>query len=306
MQKERWGKKFINKCNWKEYSEELVVRGEFFLDMDWVKSWNKELYRMNKGKKGAPYQFPESLIQLQAVWGQWLDYRGLEGITRKVYEYNLIPKYNDFSTIYRRVIQLEIDFVLPSEGTISVSTDGSGMKMNNGGTYRERKYGKIRRKSIKVVITADPVKKKLLDCEVSIEGEGNSEPDIAISHLRKLLMRDLKVDLFLGDGALDKKTLFDLLAEHKIKSGIKITNLTTKDDPNSTNRNKEVDVFIKKGYKKWAKNRKYGLRWNTEGIFSSVKRKFGENVRSMKVEYILKEVKRKFWVYENIKDYAKA
>ena len=63
----------------------------------------------------------------------------------------------------------------------------------------------------------------------------------------------------------------------------------------------------KKGYKKWAQHRDYGMRWNgTEGIFSAVKRKFGEQTRSHKIENALNEVKRKFWVYDRMKAYAEA
>ena len=51
--RKRWGKKFVDKRNWKKYNEELVVRGEFYIDFDWAESWNNELEQMNKGKKCA-------------------------------------------------------------------------------------------------------------------------------------------------------------------------------------------------------------------------------------------------------------
>ncbi len=58
-------------------------------------------------------------------------------------------------------------------------------------------------------------------------------------------------------------------------------------------------------FAKWAREREYGLRWNgTEGIFSAVKRKFGEKTRSHKIENALSEVKRKFWAYDTMKAYA--
>ena len=88
---QRWGPKFAGKRNWKKYNEELVVRGEFLLDMDWVKSWDKELKEMNTGKPGRPYEFPESLIKLQAVWNQWIGYRQVKGLTRKLYEAAQLP-----------------------------------------------------------------------------------------------------------------------------------------------------------------------------------------------------------------------
>jgi len=89
--KGRWGRKFIDKRNWREYNEKLVVRGEFLLDTKWVGSWDNELAEMNKGKCGKPYAFPESLITLQGVWHQWIDYRGIEGITRKMAEHGIVP-----------------------------------------------------------------------------------------------------------------------------------------------------------------------------------------------------------------------
>ena len=38
---------------------------------------------MNQGKKGHPYEFPESLIEFQAVLNQWVNFRGIEGVRDK-------------------------------------------------------------------------------------------------------------------------------------------------------------------------------------------------------------------------------
>ena len=295
---QRWGNEFIDNRNWSEYNEKLVARGEFLLEMEWVRSWNKELEKMNKDKMGAPFEYPESLIRLQAIWHQWIDYRGLEGVTKKFVEYGLVPKYNDFSTINRRVNKTEIEFKLPESGSVCASTDGSGMKMGNGGEYRERKYGKGRKRYIKVTITADPKKRKLLDCDVSIEGEGDSEPEVAKRHMEVLRRKGKKIKKFWGDGAFDSNDLFDFLESIGAKRAIKIRgNSTIKND--GSVRDKEVIDYKKKGYKRWAKGRKYGIRWvGTEGIFSAVKRKFGENVRATKIENMQKEVKMKFWAYD--------
>lgn len=305
MSTERWGKKFEDKRDWKVVNDEWVVRGEFLLDLDWVKSWDEELRRMNKNKRGAPYEFPESLIRLQTVWGQWVDYRGLEGITRKLCEYGLIPKYNDFSTIQRRVIKMDIDFELPKEKNISVSSDGSGMQMNNSGEYRGKKYGGKLKPFIKVTISADPIRKKLLNCEVDIPGGYSTEAETALSHLEKLIALGFSIDKFWGDGAFDTLDLFNLLAKYNIESAIKPRNTATSDEPESAARKKEVEKLKEKGYKTWAEEKNYGLRWTgTEGIFSAVKRKYGEKVRSTKIENMLKEIKRKFWTYDRIKNYT--
>jgi len=217
----RWGKIFVDKRNWKVCNEDYVVRGEFLLDMDWIKSWDKELAEMNLGKIGSPYKFPESLIKLQAVWNQWVGVRQVEGVTRKLVEIAKLPKYNDFSTISRRVKKIDTSFELPNHGFCSACNDGSGMKMNEAGEYKYDKYGRKKpKKWLRVTISANPYTKDLLDLDVDIEGEGLSEPQVAIKHLKNLWSFGLTVDKFWGDGAYDVLELFNLLEEHSTESAI--------------------------------------------------------------------------------------
>lgn len=302
--KERWGNKFVDKRNWMKYNEELVVRGEFLLDVEFVGNWVSELAIMNKGKRGKPYEYPESLISLQGAWHQWVDYRGIEGITRKMAEHGIVPIHNDFSTINRRVNNLDITFTLPLSGNVSVACDGTGMKFENGGEHRAKLYGK-RRKYVKVIITANPLTKELLECVVSIEGEGPSEPEFALSSMESMLEHGLNINKFWGDGAFDDIGLFGFLEKQAIEPAIKPRKNAVLSG-NNTLRDKEIIERDKLGYKKWAKKRKYGQRWTgTEGIFSAVKRKFGECIRAHKVENALKEAKMKFWAYEAMRKYAK-
>ena len=42
-----WGKHHTDRRNRKEYNEQLVVRGEFYLDSDFVNQWNSEMNEMN-------------------------------------------------------------------------------------------------------------------------------------------------------------------------------------------------------------------------------------------------------------------
>ena len=300
-ERKRWGKKFVDRRDWVKYNEQLVIRGEFYLDCEWVKAWNAELTNMNKGKVGAKYVFPESLIRLQAVWHQWIDYRGVEGITRKLAEAAQLPAFNDYSTINRRVNRTGANFTLP-KNDCCVSTDGSGMKFENAGEYRARMYGK-RRKYIKVVISADPITKKMIECEVGVEGEIKPEPEIAMKHMEDLLMHGITVKKFWGDGSFDTLDIFAFLEHNEIEAAVKPRKNAILEEGDCL-RNREIKS-IKKGYKRWARERQYGLRWNgTEGIFSAVKRKFGEQTRSHNVENACSEVRRKFWAYDTMKAYA--
>ncbi len=305
--KKRWGKKFEDKRVWKVENEKHVVRGEFLFDLDFVESWDDELKEMNIGKRGAPFQFPESFIEWLAVLNQWISNRGLQGVTRQFQWFGLLPKEADYSTISIRINKIDTSFELPKEGNISVSTDGSGMKMSNRGDYKETKYGNGRKKFLKVTISADPYKKKLLDIDVCVDGEGDSEPEVAMSHLEHLIEIGFDINKFFGDGSFDVHDLFDLLDQYAILSGIKIRKNASVDPEGvgSWRRRQEVLKYRKKGYKKWARETEYGRRWTgTEGIFSAVKGIFGEETRSKKIENLIHEVRRKFWAYDKMCQYA--
>jgi len=271
-----------------------------------VKNWNKELDIMNHNKVGAPFQYPESLIELQSVWLHFVPVREVEGITRRVAEIGKIPNYNDYSTISRRVNKMSTKFDIPKDKNIFVGTDGSGMKMNMSGEYFEEMYGDGKKKFIKVVISADPFNKDIFKIDVTLEGEDESESEIAMNHITELDSEGFNILKFWGDGSYDTHDLFDTLDLYNIESAIKIRDNAVIDPKGSVRRNIEVRKYQELGYEKWAEQKQYGMRWPaTEGIFSSVKLKFGERVRSKKINNMIREVKRKFWAYEKIRKYAK-
>lgn len=292
----RWGKKVFYVRDWRKANEAYVQRATFYLDFDWVESWPAELAAMNAGKRGAPYQFPKSLINLQAAWLNFFSYRGAEGLTRNFASLGILPKYNDYSTIQRRVVDLDLEFPKPKSREVSVSCDGSGIKMNTSGEYFEQMYGKgERKKFIKAVISADPFTKDVLKVEVSLEGEGGSEPEIAEKHMNELISEGKTIDEFFGDGSFDAHGLFDFCDQHAIKPVIKIRESADPDAEGSWRRSVKVKKYQKLGYKKWAKQNNYGRRWTgTEGIFSAVKKIYGERVRAHLVANMCLEAKRKF------------
>ncbi|MFH1642533.1 MAG: IS5/IS1182 family transposase [Nanoarchaeota archaeon] len=306
--RKRWGKKKKYKRDWQKYNEELIRRGTFYLDFEWAKGWKRELREMNKGKVGAPYQFPKSLIDLQAIWLEFTDLRGVIGITRQVVDIGKIPYYNCFSTVNRRINMMSLKFKLPKDKDIYCATDMTGVKMNMSGEYFEKMYGDGKKKFIKVTLTGNPYTKDLYEVDVAIEGEELSEPDIAMTHMTELDAGGYNILGFWGDGKYDVHELFDFLDHYNIPSAIKIRDDAVIDPGGgSFRRSIEVARFKYLGYDKWAERTSYGMRWTgTEGIISAVKRKFGERVRAKKEENMLREAKRKFWAYEKIRNYARA
>ena len=95
----RWGKHYTDKRNWQQYNEELVIRGRMIFDLDFRDQWESELKNMNMGKRGSPYLFPESFMNLMMIWHQYLDYRGLEGMARSLVDLGIIPYYGDYTTV---------------------------------------------------------------------------------------------------------------------------------------------------------------------------------------------------------------
>jgi hypothetical protein len=295
----------------------------FYLDFDFVNSWKDELRIMNEGKVGAPFKFPESLMKWQAVWHQLVDYRGLEGIARKIAGYGWIPEYDNYTTIWYRIHGMKPAITLPEYDNLDAGCDGSGLKTNNAGEYRIFKYGeRTQKKHIIVIITADIRHKKLLDVDAFIEGKGVSEPKVGMKHQRKLARKGKKVGKYYADGAHDTNDVFAQLEKLGIEPivPVKIDASPSGSDPP---RRKAVRTQFrlpsgpgrwpfhdtktrrKRMQKKWRKGVKLGLRWPaTEGIFSAVKRKFGENTVSRKKENLPAEAIQRFWAYDVICSYA--
>ena len=306
----RWGKPYKDRRNWKEYNEELVIRGKFFFDLDFARQWDSELRRMNQGKRGSPYLFPESFMRFMMIWKQFLDYRALEGMARSLVNLGIIPKYGDYTTIWHRVHDMIPELDISGMQYAELGTDGTGLKTNNAGSYRTIKYGDPdakQRKHLVIIITADVRTKKIIGIESRIEGTGPSEPETASRHIREAVMKGVEVKTFYGDGAFDVNNLFNLMHTIGAKAIIKIRkNASTDRCRGSKYRRKEIREYQEKGYKQWAEDNDYGMRWpGTEGVISATKRKFGENCVSRSAEGLEAEGYQRFWTYDYINQRAK-
>lgn len=301
----RWGKPFIDKRDSKSYQRELVERYGIYLDLEWVESWDPELKEMNEGKVGAKYQFPNSMIEYQSLLVEKFGTRGAEAITKRLEGFGLLPKHNDHATIHRRILKLNLEFSIPKGVEIHEGTDGSGFKMTNAGEYFQDTYGKARRKFAKVVITA--TKDDILDVDVVIFEKGSStESEIAEEHIESIIKEGGNIVKSYDDGAFDIRHFFNFLQRHNIESAIRIRSNASTKAKGSMRRKMEVLEFKKLKYKKWARKKKYGMRWPmTEGHFSGIKRVYGDGARAKKRKNVLIELKRKVWIYDRVRKYGR-
>lgn len=303
--RKRWGKKFKDKRVWPEYNGQLVKRGEFLLELGFVKRWDKELAEMNKGKVGQPFTFPNSLINFQAVLhAKKIDYRAIKGITIKLVEIASLPAYNDYCTINRRVNSLAVKLEPPQGNNIVLFNDGSGFQAIAGGEYMREKYGKKNRVWVQIIILGDKGHKEPVSFEVNIVHE--SEADSTKRQVEKLLEGGIKIKAVGGDGSMDEMDLWNFLQQNKIQPIIK-PDKNARDDSENELRNSVVEERNELGYRDWAKKNKYGFRWvATEGIFSAIKRIFGEQLAATTEIGLIQEAKIKIWAYQKIKRYGEA
>lgn len=304
-EQKRWGEKFEDKRDWQPYNEQLVKRGEFLLDLRFVKRWDRELAEMNKDKVGQPFAFPNSLINFQAILhAKNIRYREIKGITKKLVEIAGLPAYNDYCTINRRVNALAVKLEPPKGDKLVLFSDGCSFQAIAGGEYLREKYGKKNRRWIQVIVLGDPKRKEPVSFKVNIIQD--SEADSTKKQLHGLLDNGINVAAVGGDGAMDEMGLWDLLQSKKLKPIIK-PDKNARDDTANKLRNKVVKERNEKGYKKWAKKNKYGFRWPaTEGIFSAIKRMFGEQLTAKTEIGLTQEAAIKIWAYQKIKRYGEA
>ena len=301
----RWGDSYFDRRCWPVCNERLVKRGEFLLDVTFVEKWSEEVSRMNLGKRGAPYHFPKSLIELQAVWhAKSIPFRMIEGMTRRLTDFGKIPDYNDYSTANRRINKLACQLAVPAGNNLTLFSDGTGLQVVESGEYLREKYGKKNRRWVQVVILGDPETKEPVSFEVNLIQD--SELDSTKRQLAKLKNQKVNIKYFGGDGSYDEIALWNQLVYAGIEPIIK-PDKNAIVPSGSRERDKNVKERNDLGYDLWAREHRYGYRWPaTEGIFSAVKRIFGEQIHARSEKGIIQEAKIKFWAYQRMKRYDEA
>lgn len=292
----RWGKRKKYKRDWKSYNAKLIRRGEFYINPTFLETWLDEIEVMNSGKIGQPYLYPESLIKfLSFLKCKGFSLRDLQGsvsaFSKKLGPFPVIS----FSQIRRRILSLELRFGT-NKSNLIVGCDGSGLKVGNRGDWMREKW-KVKRGWIKVVIMGD-IDGNIVDIRI-----GNEDLDERKSVRGMIRKRAKNIKKVLLDGLHDVEDTFNLCDQKKIDPGIKIRKNAC--DEGLSPRPREVRKYKKKGYNKWAKEKEYGMRWpSTEGIFSSVKVVFGEEISSHKTRNMYHEAKLKFWAYQKLNEIA--
>lgn len=298
----RWGRPHVDNRDWKVINESLVKRGEFYLSLDFVTHWNYHLAKMNRGKQGRPFLYPEPFIQWMACIHLFLQmpYRQMEGFSRKLSTFIPNLRSANYTTLFRRIQQLDLSLRVNHEllsDDVIVAVDSTGIKVTNRGEWMREKW-KVRRGWIKVHAMIDVETNQILGLEVSDESSQDDRMFIPLLHQVTRAGHPFTVKQVLGDGAYDRNQIFNTLEKRGIESGIKIREDSSTRSTGSAYRAECArDRKRRGGYRPWADHTGYGMRWKVEAVFSSVKRIFGESVRATSTEGMMREAIMKFNCY---------
>jgi len=282
--------------DWNHINEGLVKRGEILLDLSILDKWSIELERMNAGKEGGRYAYPELFIRLLGCIHLLfhLPYRQTEGFLRALRRFDSRIQVPDYSTIDRRVNRLNVKFDQDQNygDDVIIAVDASGIKVSNRGDWIRHKW-KVKRGYLKIHIAVDTKSKQIMSMDVTSEKVGDGK------RLKKLVDEasgKAKVNKVLADGAYDSKKNFHYLTMKGIEPIIKVRRNTSNKAGGCIPRKLVAQEYLRNP-EAWKRKHGYGQRWIVESAFSSLKRTFGEYVSARKIRNMTKEMMIKASLY---------
>jgi hypothetical protein len=280
----------LNK-SWHDYNESLIERGRVLMDVGFLKSWNKEIVKMNKGKVGAPFEYSNSYIHFLAFIkiGFKIAYRTVQGIVRGLSEYIKIEEMH-FTHIRRRIQNIrpsvenlgfeeEHNDDDNSDKLMTLIVDASGLTISKKGDYIEEKWILEKKEFVKLHIAVDEKSKKIVSFRIT---KGDVHDSKKFCPLVKEAAQNYNIDRVYADKAHDNRRSFNLLDGLNIEPAINIRKNASIKTKGCLLRRDEVLLIKKLGYDGWRQLKDTGRRWIAEIVFSSIKRVFGEDLLSKK------------------------
>src|SRR4029077_17898029 len=133
--------------------------------------WNADLKKMNRGKEGAPFRYPEAFMRLLAYMHVLfhLPYRQEKGFVRSLSKYVEGLEAPAYSTIWERTNQLDMTLEgVKTDEPISIVLDSSGVKVSNSGDWMRKKW-KVKRGYLKIHLAVDAKSKQAVSMQVTEE-----------------------------------------------------------------------------------------------------------------------------------------
>jgi hypothetical protein len=202
------------KRDWSKYNNFLINRGSltFWIHKKALKSWRA---KKQKGKKGAPFIFSDTVIEtaMTIKFILKLSYRTLEGYLKsllKILGIDLpVPSYTQ---ICKRMKKLKLPGHLLKNKTVRhVVVDATGLKVYGEGGWKVKKHGAGRRREWrKLHLAVDEETQEILFADLTDDYTSDTK------FVPEIMKERCGVKRFLMDGAADVELLYKLAYESGI------------------------------------------------------------------------------------------
>jgi len=274
--------------NWSEYDKALVQRGSitFWMSDDFEKTW------LHTGEKQRGGQFDYSdqaiLVMLTVKEVFHLTNRGVEGFVRSLFR---MMKINlpvpDHTTLSKRGRNLKVTLPKKTNQSLNIVMDSTGLKIYGEGEWKVRQHGVSKRRTWrKLHVGANPEDGEI---QAVILTENSVSDDAVVEVLLEQIEQEI-ID-FAGDGAYDKRKVYDCLNAHSPNVNILIPPRKnahiwkhgyTKAE--RLKRDENLRSIRKHGRKEWKKNSGYHVRSLAETTMFRLKTIFGDTLSARLLE----------------------
>jgi IS5 family transposase len=205
--------------NWREYNRALVQRGSLTL---WFSAEVLTVWQNTErtGKRGHPQTYTDTAILTMATLQEiyQLGLRQTQGLLESIGQLlHLAVAIPDYTTLSRRRATLAI--ALPrtrSPEALHVGVDSTGIKVFGEGEWKVRQHGySYRRTWRKVHVGVDEASGEIVAAVVTTNNYHDSQllPDL-------LSQVDEEIRQVSGDGAYDRRTCYEAIAEREAQASI--------------------------------------------------------------------------------------
>lgn len=292
---------------WNKYNKKLVNQAsiEIYFSEEIIQNWH------NEDKKNAwrPRKYTDLAIKtcLMIKYLFKLPYRQTEGLVRSIVK--LLAKEKEievpsYSQINRRQsgCLIEDSIRKAQKEKMIIALDSTGLSLYTPGQWHERKHGSRKAKWIKLHAAIDVETNKLVDYKIT-----DSKADDAQTALKMLengRLSGSEISEILGDGAYDRKAIYRLLYNKKIKPNIRLRHDAI---PSETKESalkwrddqiykmlklklKMADLDKSEVFRLIRMEQNYGKRSLSESFFSRLKAFFGDKLSCRKSQNIQSEI----------------
>jgi hypothetical protein len=280
--------------NWREYNESLVKRGmlDVYVDEFILEDWQAK----PNGKPGAQPKYSDLAIQLTLQFGKVFSQklRQTEGLVKSLFRLMDIElDVPDHSTLSRRIEHISIAIPKTDKEKAVLVADSSGLKVYGEGEWKVRKHGWSKHRTWRKMHLAITPDGEIRAAELT--GNNTADCDVVA---RLFKQEDAVIETFIGDGAYDRRKVYNACKNRQIEKIIIPPQKNAKIfqhgnfNKNPHPRDENLREIRKSTRKKWKEKSGYHVRSLSETAMFRFKTIFGDKLnfrkfKSQKTEFLL-------------------